>query len=120
MQLSPISVPRRLLAEPGGNDVPSDIQTTGERTLGSLFEAGQMPFRINVVREGHPEDRTAPLADYGYESMSLILDSIDRAEDPLSRADVIAAFLATADREGRTGTYTIGPDGAAVYSSYAD
>jgi len=112
LQLSPVAVPRRLLAEPGGNDVPADVQTTGDRTLGALFAQGEMPFTI--TREGQPED--SGFDDYGYESMALVLDSIDRAEDPLSRADVVGAFLATEDREGKTGVYTIGPDGAAVYA----
>lgn len=46
-------------------------------------------------------------AAYGYEAMSLVLDSIERAEDPLDRGAVVDAFFATTDRESILGTYSI-------------
>jgi predicted DCC family thiol-disulfide oxidoreductase YuxK len=104
LQVAPGPVAESLLIEPGGSDVPSGIQTTGNRTLGALWKAG----------EGAEQPGDA--ADIGYEAMALVLDSIDRAEDPLSRADVVAAFLATTGRDSRLGTYTIGNDGAAIFS----
>ena len=112
LQLSPVGVPEDLLVA-AGSDVPADIQTTGDRTLGALFPSNA--HAAVIVPEGQAED--SDYFDYGHESMALVLDSIDRAEDPLSRADVVAAFLATTDRTGKTGTYTIGTDGAAIYSS---
>lgn len=99
LQISPGPVALDLLARPGGNDVPEEFQPTGERTLGALFTPDSF--------------RPGPFRDYGYEAMALVLDSIDRAEDPLSRADVVAAFLATTDRESRLGTYSVGPTGVA-------
>lgn len=48
-----------------------------------------------------------PWAAYGFESMAVVLDSIDRAEDPLDRRAVIDALFATADRESILGTYSI-------------
>jgi hypothetical protein len=101
-----------MLAEPGGNDVPTELQTTGDRTLGTV--GGPKSSLFLDVKDS--ERVAAVLRDYGYESMAVVLDSIERAEDPLSRADVVAAFLATSDRQGETGTYTIGPDGAAAYA----
>lgn len=44
---------------------------------------------------------------YGYEAMALVLDSIERADDPLDRASVRDAFFATTDRESVLGTYSI-------------
>lgn len=44
---------------------------------------------------------------YGYEAMALVLDSIERAEDPLDRTAVVDAFFATTDRESILGTYSI-------------
>ena len=79
LQVAPMPLPDSLLTVPGGNDVPSDVQTTGERTLGALPEAGDDP---------------------GYAAMSAILDAIDSAEDPLDRADVVAAFMAAASPIG--------------------
>jgi hypothetical protein len=81
LQIAPTPLPESLLTEPGGNDVPSDVQTTGERTLGAIPESG------------NPDG-------LGYQAMSLILDAIDSAEDPLDRADVIAAYMATASPIG--------------------
>ena len=46
-------------------------------------------------------------AAYGYEAMALVLDSIERAEDPLDRGAVVDAFFATEDRESILGTYSI-------------
>lgn len=101
LQVAPGPVSRNLLAEPGGNDVPDEVQATGDRTLGALS------------LEGEPR-RGGPYA-YGYEAMAVVLDAIDRAEDPLSRSDVVDAFLATQDRESDLGTYSIGPDGSAAF-----
>lgn len=104
LQLSPGLVERDLLAEPGGNDVPSETQPAGERTLGTVFD-----------RDVDAELRPGP-AVYGAEAMALILDSIDRAEDPLDRASVNAAFYATQGRDSELGTYTIDPIGQAAFS----
>ena len=46
-------------------------------------------------------------AAYGYEAMAVVLDSIERANDPLSRKDVVDAFFATSDRDSILGTYSI-------------
>ena len=105
LQVAPGPVDRSLLAEAGGNDVPSDVQTTGDRSVGALFESGG---GAKIFPPAH---------DLGYESMAVILDSIDRAEDPLNRADVIAAFLATSDRDSELGTYTVAPDGLAAFTN---
>lgn len=44
---------------------------------------------------------------YGYEAMAVVLDAIDRADDPLDRGAVVDAFFATTDRESVLGTYSI-------------
>lgn len=103
LQLSPGPVPRPLLAEPGGTDVPVSIQPSGERTLGALVPEGAEldPGEVEVL---------------GREAMALVLDSIARAEDPLSRASVLEAFFATSGRDSPLGAYTIDPVGRAAYS----
>jgi hypothetical protein len=117
LQVSPTSLNGVLLAVPGGNDVPDDVQTTGERTLGSIMPSGlQVAVAFAEVKGGDPVGAPMnPAYGFGYEAMAVILNSIERAEDPLDRADVVAAFLATTDRDGELGTYSIGTDGAAVY-----
>ncbi len=106
LQVAPGPVERRLLAEPGGNDVPTHVQTSGTRTLGTTFSGDTAAGR--QLANPHTD---------GYVAMQTILDSIDRAGDPLSRGDVINAFMSTSDLQTELGALTIGADGAAVYDS---
>lgn len=46
-------------------------------------------------------------AAYGYEAMAVVLDSVERSDDPLSRKDAVDAFFATSDRDSILGTYSI-------------
>jgi branched-chain amino acid transport system substrate-binding protein len=58
-------------------------------------------------------------AVYGYEAMSLILDSIERAgPDGGDRAAVVDQLLATKDREGVFGTYSIDENGDITLTPY--
>jgi branched-chain amino acid transport system substrate-binding protein len=58
-------------------------------------------------------------AVYGYESMSLLLDAIKRAGDAGSdRAQVVKQLLATKDRQGVFGTYSIDPNGDITLTPY--
>ncbi len=120
LQLAPGPVEEDLLrAGDGSSDVPPGIQTTGERTFGALSVSGERPavaadpvfaqrFRTATGR------RPGPGAALGYEAMALVLDSIDRASDPLDRESVVDAFLATSGRDSVLGTYSIDPVGAAA------
>ncbi len=45
--------------------------------------------------------------------MALVLDAIDRADDPLDRASVVEAFLATGERDSPLGSYSIDDVGRA-------
>ncbi len=57
-------------------------------------------FRAAKARPGR-------FAAYGYEAMAVVLDSIDRADDPLDRSSVIDSFFATTDRDSILGSYSI-------------
>ncbi len=58
-------------------------------------------------------------AVYGYESMSLLLDAIKRAGDKGdNRAAVTKQMLATKDREGVFGKYSIDPNGDITLTPY--
>jgi branched-chain amino acid transport system substrate-binding protein len=58
-------------------------------------------------------------AVYGYESMSLLLDAIKRAGDKGDdRAEVVKQLLATKDRAGVFGTYSIDPNGDITLTPY--
>jgi hypothetical protein len=116
LQIATGPVAEELLREPGGNDVPDDFQTTGERTLiGLVVEGGQEPAP-DPGFEADFEDAYGrapePAAAYGHAAMSLVLDSIEASDDPLDRFAVIEAALATGERESALGTYSIDPGGA--------
>jgi branched-chain amino acid transport system substrate-binding protein len=58
-------------------------------------------------------------AVYGYESMSLLLDAIERAgESGNDRAAVVDQLMATKDREGVFGKYSIDPNGDITLTPY--
>jgi branched-chain amino acid transport system substrate-binding protein len=82
--------------------------------------AGKEFFDKYVQETG---DKTpAPYAIYGYETMSIILDSIQRAADQgggkVSRQSVIDAFFATKGRESVLGTYDIDKNGDTTLTDY--
>jgi len=56
---------------------------------------------------------------YGYEAMSVVLDSIARAgRRARNRTSVIAAFRATSERDSVVGRYSVGTDGNSTLSSF--
>jgi branched-chain amino acid transport system substrate-binding protein len=66
--------------------------------------AGPEFVRGYGVEYGRPPD---PYAAYGYEAMAVVLDSIERAEEPVDRSAVIDAFFDTVDRRSVLGAYSI-------------
>jgi hypothetical protein len=79
----------------GSDEVPVETQPTGARTFGTLAEL-----------RGEP-------SELGAEAMALVLDSIERADDPLDRASVVEAYLDTPERDSPLGAYTIDDVGRA-------
>ena len=102
LQISPSAGAVDLVAPfEGSDEVPPETQPSGSRTFGTL-----------AALDGEAQE-------LGAESMRLVLDSIDRAEDPLSRASVVEAFLATGERDSPLGPYTIDELGRAEPASGA-
>ena len=56
------------------------------------------------AEHGHRPD---PYAAYGYEAMAVVLDSIERAAEPVDRATILDAFFDTRDRDSVLGTYSV-------------
>jgi branched-chain amino acid transport system substrate-binding protein len=73
--------------------------------------SGQAFYAAYTRAYGTPQ----PYAIYGYEAMSLMLNSIARATDggrkPAVRSKVVKALFSTRDRHSVLGTYSIEPDG---------
>jgi branched-chain amino acid transport system substrate-binding protein len=79
-------------------DPPRTALPPGSRLVSGAMAPSQLPGE--AVGPGR-------LTAYGYEAMSLVLDSIERADDPLDRSSVTEAFFATTDRDSVLGTYSI-------------
>ena len=89
---------------------PDPAPPAPDRFTSAALDRSQLPagadafladFRRSYGRE------PGRYAAYGYEAMAVVLDSIDRAGDPLSRSSVIDAFFATVDRDSILGRYSI-------------
>src|SRR3954467_3710599 len=71
-------------------------------------------------KKAHPDNPNPdPYAIYGYESMSLILDAIQRAGDKGNdRAEVLKQILSTKNRKSVLGTYSIDSTGDTSITDY--
>jgi branched-chain amino acid transport system substrate-binding protein len=109
----------------GKDGVSADI---GDRTLVTVATlspdefppAGKEFFDKYTQETG---DKTpAPYAIYGYETMAVTLDAIQRAADQnggkVSRQSVIDAFFATKGRQSVLGTYDIDKNGDTTLTDY--
>ena len=81
-------------------------------------DAGRRMLLEYRRRYGSPQ----PAAIYGFEAMSLLLNSIARASDngrgTIRRSAVTAAMLGTRDRRSVLGTYSVGSDGSTTLRRY--
>jgi len=84
---------------------PREIRVTAAAMATSQLPAEAAGFldAFEVEYDRRPQ----PIAAYGYEAMAVVLDSLERADDPLDRTAVVESFLATIDRESILGTYSI-------------
>jgi branched-chain amino acid transport system substrate-binding protein len=104
--------------------LPAALTTRMKCTIGPLdpgaYGAPAKAFFVDYARRfaGSPD----PFAIYGYESMALLLDSIDRAShggsSDVSRSAVVDALFATKDRQSVLGTYSIDAHGDTSLTRY--
>ncbi len=136
LQVAPGSGATDLVVEETFDDsVPEDVQATGERTFARVLpsDAG----RSRAVRRPGASSRAplrprscpkrrrrcsiasgtssgaepGPWVAYGYEAMASALAAIDRADDPLSRSSVVAAYFDGTERDSVLGAYSITDEG---------
>jgi branched-chain amino acid transport system substrate-binding protein len=87
------------------------VPTLSERDYGA---EGAEFYKAYEAEYGQAE----PFAIYGYEAGQLILEVLERAEDPTDRASVMEAMFATEDRDSILGTYSIDEDGDTTLTDY--
>lgn len=99
--------------------LPDDVAARTKVTVATLSEKeygkeGAKFYKDYEARYGKP----GPYSIYGYEAGKLILDVLDRAEDPTDRASVIEALFDTKDRDSILGTYSIDDKGDTTLTDY--
>lgn len=99
--------------------LPDDVGARTKVTVATLSEKeygkeGAKFYKDYQAKYGAP----GPYSIYGYEAGKLILDVLNRAEDPTDRASVVEALFDTKDRESILGTYSIDENGDTTLTDY--
>ena len=99
--------------------LPEDIAANTKVTVATLSEEDYGPEGAKFYEDYEAEyGKAEPYAIYGYEAGQLILDVLERAEDPTDRAAVVEALFATEDRDSILGNYSIDENGDTTLTDY--
>jgi branched-chain amino acid transport system substrate-binding protein len=116
----PDGVAEAAFTDPKEGGLPTNVAARTTVTVAALDPdsyppEGQKFFQQYTAKYG---DRTPdPYAVYGYEAMSLALDSINRAGSG-DKKDILKALYATKDRKSVLGTYSIDKNGDTSLTDY--
>jgi branched-chain amino acid transport system substrate-binding protein len=99
--------------------LPDDVAARTKVTVATLSEKdygkeGAKFFKDYQAKYGD----AGPYAIYGYEAGKLILDVLNRADDPTDRASVLKALFDTKDRNSILGNYSIDENGDTTLTDY--
>jgi branched-chain amino acid transport system substrate-binding protein len=100
--------------------IPAEVAARTKVTIATLSPDqyppdGQKFFEDYTTKYG--EANPDPYAIYGYETMSLALDAIERSQTG-EKADVVKALYETKDRQSVLGTYSIDANGDTTLTDY--
>jgi branched-chain amino acid transport system substrate-binding protein len=108
-------------SDPKEGGIPADVAGKTLVTVATLSPDQYPPegqkFFDDFAQE-YGEDNPDPYAIYGYEAMRLVLDALERAEDPTDRQAVRDALFDTKGRESVLGTYDIDENGDTTLTDY--
>ena len=120
--LGPEGVGETGFFDPDEGGLPPDVARRVLITLPGVAPEEYPPAGQEFLKQyeaEYGEKNPDRYAVYGYEAMSLILDAIERAgPDGDDRAAVVDQLLATKDREGVFGTYSIDENGDITLTPY--
>jgi branched-chain amino acid transport system substrate-binding protein len=120
--LGPDGICTSTYTDPKQGGIPTALAAQTQCTVATLDPnkyppAGKQFFA--AYKKAYPGAAPDPYAIYGYESMSLMLDSIKRAGDKGNdRQAVIDALFSTKDRQSVLGTYSINKEGDTSITDY--
>jgi len=117
----PDGVAESTFYDPADGGLPADVAAKTTVTVATLDPAeygdeGEQFFEDYAAEYGGGEPN--PYAIYGYEAGSLMLDILERAEDPTDRTSVREAMFETSDRDSILGTYSIDENGDTTLTDY--
>jgi branched-chain amino acid transport system substrate-binding protein len=117
----PDGVTEEAFSNPKKGGIPAAVGARTKTTVATLG-VKDLPDAAPVLERYKAKYKTQtvdPYAIYGYEAMSLALDSIKRAgANGNNRDDVIKALFATKDRKSVLGTYSIDKNGDTTLTDY--
>jgi branched-chain amino acid transport system substrate-binding protein len=120
--LGPEGVGETGFFDPGEGGLPPDVARRVLVTIPGVAPEEYPPAGKEFLKDyeaEYGEKNPDRYAVYGYESMSLILDAIKRAgANGADRAAVVEQLLATKDREGVFGKYSIDENGDITLTPY--
>ena len=120
--LGPEGVGETGFFDPAEGGLPADVARRVLITIPGVAPEEYPPAGKQFLKDyeaEYGEKNPDRYAVYGYESMSLILDAIKRAgENGADRAAVVDQLLATKDREGVFGKYSIDENGDITLTPY--
>jgi branched-chain amino acid transport system substrate-binding protein len=106
--------------DPKKGGIPADVGARVKVTIATLSPDEYPPegqrFFEDYTAE-YDEANPDPYAIYGYETMSLALDAIERSGTG-ERADILEALFSTQDRQSVLGTYSIDENGDTTLTDY--
>lgn len=117
----PDGVAESTFYDPASGGLPADVAAKVKVTVATLSpdqysDEGRQFFADFEQEYGEPNPN--PYAIYGYEAAALILDVLNRADDPTDRESVLQALFETTDRESVLGTYSIDENGDTTLTTY--
>ena len=121
----PDGVAEGAFANPGEGGIPANVAKNTKVTVATLSAEEYEKNEVDAAKffdqyaEKYGDKSPDPYAIFGYETMSLILDSIKRAGDEgNSRDKVLEALFNTENRKSVLGTYSIDDNGDTTLSDY--
>ena len=122
----PDGVAEAAFTNPEEGGIPADVGARTKLTVATLGveELPQAADTIDRFKKKYKTSTVDPYAIYGYETMSLALDALKRAQSKLggdikaARQAVVDAIFATKGRESVIGTYDIDENGDTTLTDY--
>jgi len=113
--------PDGLATETFTAEIPADVQAKAYLTAPTvspdeLPPAGQKFYKDYEKTYKVTQDKIDPYAVYGYETMDVVLDAIEKGGG--DRQKTIDAFFSTKDKSSVLGTYSIDKDGDTTLTTY--